>query len=182
MYEAVLPPELLQVIMQLAIEQANTADLLTLSGVCHKWYNDINNGKFWLEKLRSENQFYLESHPEILTGDHVLSPKLIYSFMKKRQGHYLSHIELPFKQDTASGKLPRYKPWIEHNLFKRPITLFDFMHTIIYDPIWLYFYIIEAVHRKWNYSQIDRSVQNKVSLLTLALSVCSLKFIIYFVL
>jgi hypothetical protein len=174
MYEAVLPPELLQVIMQHAIEEANTEDLLTLSGVCHKWYNDIDNGKFWLEKLRSENKYYIESHPEILTGDHVLSPKLLYSFMKKRQVHYLSHIQVPFKQDTARGTLPRYRPWIEHNLFKRPITLYDFIHTIIYDPIWLYFYVIEAVHRKWNYSQIDHSAQHKVSLLTLVLSVISL--------
>ena len=173
MYEAILPPELLEVIARLLIEEANTKDLLALSEVCHKWYNDISNGKFWLEKLRSEHKYYLESHPELLAGDHVLSPKLFYTFMKKRKvhGHYLSRIELPLKHNTAGGEMPRYKPWLEHNLFKRPITLFDFIHTIIYNPIWLYYYIIEAVHRKWNYCQIDLTVKRKISLLTLVISV-----------
>lgn len=186
----ILPKEIQYEILDLIIGDYTNEALLELSTTCKSWNDRISTSSSWLnERLQKYYTTARVKHPgddedpeheakqrayeaDLLGADRVFSPKIAYYFIIRRSNPP-TYRRITRHQIPSDLKLNNdlWVPWLDHNLIRRPDTLWTFIKTILICPKWIYSMMVVKKQRFKGTMTTDRVNLPRITSLFTVLSV-----------
>lgn len=131
-------------------------DLTPLSLVCREWNEKISKHEIWFHYMTAKWINFKHKARDIQLNKifrstaAVLSPKLSYAVLRYRMPLYnyyasgsvllgdMEFLEFPADLIPLRSNKNLWVPWLNHNITKRPETLWKFLYSIIRHPKWIY--------------------------------------------